>query len=135
MLALNEILKKTDAQEFGLVTPYLDDVQEKIIANYRSDGLELHRRAASEPEGEFLVLRSQPDEIRRMVREVAKDKPRAISIFCTNLNAAHLVPELEEETGIPIYDTITTVVWKSLQLADYDTRRVKGWGRLFSEVI
>ena len=45
------------------------------------------------------------------------------------------MPALEEETGIPIYDTISTVVWKALQLADYDTRQVKGWGRLFSDVV
>jgi len=44
------------------------------------------------------------------------------------------VPRLEEETGIPIYDTISTVVWKSLQIAGFDTRTVKGWGRLFEGV-
>ena len=39
---------------------------------------------------------------------------------------------LEAETGIPIHDSIATVVWKSLQLAGADPRRVKGWGRLFA---
>ena len=73
-------------------------------------------------------------QIADMVRDVAKAKPRAISTFCTNLKAAHLVPRLEEETGIPIYDTISTVVWKSLQIAGFDTRTVKGWGRLFEGV-
>jgi maleate isomerase len=69
-----------------------------------------------------------------MVREVAKNGPEAISTFCTNLKAAHLAEELEAETGVPIYDTISTVVWKSLRIAGYDTTRVKGWGRLFQEV-
>ena len=45
-----------------------------------------------------------------------------------------LVEELEAETGIPIYDTIATVVWKSLKLAGADPRRIAGWGRLFREV-
>ncbi|MEK2605953.1 maleate cis-trans isomerase family protein [Burkholderia arboris] len=135
VLALNEILKKTSAHEFGLVTPYLDDVQTKIVDNYRRSGLNCIAERHLNLKVNFSFSEVTGDEIGNMVREVAAAGPRAISIFCTNLNAAHLVPALEEETGISIYDTISTVVWKSLQLADYDTRQVKGWGRLFNEVI
>ncbi|HKT99372.1 MAG TPA: aspartate/glutamate racemase family protein [Paraburkholderia sp.] len=135
VLALNEILRKTGADEFGLVTPYLDDVQEKIVANYRSEGLNCIAERHLNLKVNFSFSEVTPDQIREMVREVAAARPRAISTFCTNLKAAHLVPALEEETGIPVYDTISTVVWKSLQLAGYDTRKVKGWGRLFSEVV
>ena len=56
------------------------------------------------------------------------------TIFCTNLPGAPLAEELERELGIPVYDSIATVVWKSLKLAGVDTRRVRGWGRLFREV-
>jgi len=49
------------------------------------------------------------------------------------LRGAPLVEELESETGIPIYDTIATVVWKSLKLAGADPKRIRGWGRLFRE--
>lgn len=42
--------------------------------------------------------------------------------------------ELEQELGIPVYDTIATVVWKALRLAGADPSRVRGWGRLFREV-
>ncbi|KAA8636929.1 hypothetical protein FZN37_004418 [Enterobacter hormaechei] len=72
--------------------------------------------------------------IRTLVREVAQQKPAAITTFCTNLRAAHLVEALEAETGIPVYDTISTVVWKSLRLAGVDTRELHGWGRLFADV-
>ena len=74
------------------------------------------------------------DTLRAMVREVAQHRPAAITTFCTNLRAAHLVEALEAETGIPVYDTISTVVWKSLRLAGVDTRELRGWGRLFAEV-
>jgi maleate isomerase len=69
-----------------------------------------------------------------MTRDVAKDKPDAITIICTNLKAAPSVAKLERETGIPIYDTIATVVWKCLRLAGVDTRRVADWGTLFQQV-
>ena len=69
-----------------------------------------------------------------MVREAANAKPDAITVFCTNLRGAPLVEELEAELGIPIYDTIATVVWRSLKLAGADPTRIRGWGRLFRDV-
>ncbi len=43
-----------------------------------------------------------------------------------------LVAELERETRIPIYDTVATAVWHSLQLVGLNTGRIEGLGRLFS---
>ena len=51
---------------------------------------------------------------------------------CTSVLA--LNEELEAQTGIPIYDTVATAVWKCLEVAGVDVRRVKGWGRLFREL-
>jgi maleate isomerase len=134
VLALNEILASTGARRFGLVTPYLDSVQAKIIDNYRSAGFDCVAERHLNLQVNFSFSEVSEAQIRRMVHEVAKAEPDAISIFCTNLNAAHLVAELEREIGIPIYDTISTVVWKALQMAGYDTRKVQGWGRLFEEL-
>src|SRR6202022_4444432 len=39
MLALNEILKQTKVTRLGYVTPYLDDVQAKILENYGKMGI------------------------------------------------------------------------------------------------
>jgi maleate isomerase len=69
-----------------------------------------------------------------MTREVAKARPDAITFLCTGLQSASLVEELERETGIPMYDTIATVVWKSLKLAGADPKRITRWGRLFRDV-
>ena len=65
---------------------------------------------------------------------MAQDRPDAITIICTNLRVAPSVAKLEREIGIPIYDTIATVVWKCLKLAGVDIRRVVDWGSLFRQV-
>jgi maleate isomerase len=75
-----------------------------------------------------------PDRIRAMIREVAAAAPDAVAVVCTNLRGAPLVEQLEREIGMPIYDSISTVVWKSLLLADIEPKRVTGWGRLFREL-
>ena len=134
VLALNEILRLTGVKRFGLVTPYRDDVQAKIVENYARAGFKCVAERHLGQQDNFSFSEVSADQIRAMTREVAKAKPEAITIFCTNLRGAPLVEELERETGIAIYDTIATVVWKSLKLAGVDPRRVQGWGRLFREV-
>lgn len=134
VLALNEIFRLTGVTRFGLVTPYLDDVQAAIVRNYAGSGFECVAERHLRRQDNFSFSEVSADEIRAMVREVAKARPQAITIFCTNLRGAPLVEALEAETGIPIYDTIATVVWKALRIAGADPRRVTGWGRLFRDV-
>jgi len=126
VLALNEIFDLTGVKRFGLVTPYLDDVQAAIIKNYAASGLECVSERHLRKQDNFSFSEVGAQELRAMVHEVAKDKPQAITIFCTNLRGAPLVEELEREVGIPIYDTISTVVWKSLQQAGADPSRIRG---------
>jgi maleate isomerase len=121
----------TGVKRFGLVTPYLDDVQAAIVKNYAASGFECVAERHLRKCDNFSFSEVSADEIRTMVREAAKARPDAITIFCTNLRGAPLVEEMEAETGIPIYDTIATVVWKSLKLVGADPARVKGWGQLF----
>ena len=135
VLALNEIFRLTGVQRFGLVTPYLDDVQSAIVRNYAASGFECVAERHLRKQDNFSFSEVGADEISRVVREVAKEAPQAITIFCTGLRGAPLVEALEAETGIPIYDTIATVVWKSLRLVGADPKRVRGWGRLFRNVV
>jgi maleate isomerase len=135
VLALNEIFERTGVRRFGLVTPYRDDVQARIVQNYASSGFECIAERHRNLQDNFSFSEVGADTIRAMVREVAEAKPDAITILCTNLAGARLAAELEAETGIPIYDSISTTVWKSLRLAGVDTSRVAGWGRLFAELV
>ena len=135
VLALNEILERTGARRFGLATPYLEDVQRKIVDNYARHDFECVAEQHLGLQVNYSFAEVTDEQIRTAVREVARAKPQAITTFCTNLRAAPLVEALEAETGIPIYDTVATAVWKSLRMAGVDTREVRGWGRLFQDVV
>jgi maleate isomerase len=132
MLALNEILAATGVKRFGLVTPYIDAVQRRIVANYATLGITCDAERHLGIQDNFAFAAVPPATLTAMIRAVAAEKPDAIGVICTNLPAAALVAELEAETGIPIYDTIATVVWKSLKLAGADPSGVTGWGRVFA---
>lgn len=132
VLALNEILRDAGVTEFALVTPYLEDVQRRIVENYAAAGLRCVAERHCALSDNFSFAEISDDQIADMVRAVAAERPQAIATFCTNMRAAPLVDGLERELGVPIYDTVAVVMWKALRLAGVDTGRVEGWGRLFA---
>jgi maleate isomerase len=133
VLALNELLAAQGARTLGLVSPYVQDVQQRIVANYAGIGIDCVAEQHLNLSVNFEFSEVEPNTLRRMLRDVAKQRPDALTMLCTNLRAADLVEEMERELGIPIYDSVSTVVWKALKTIGVDTSAVKGWGRLFSE--
>ena len=133
-LALDEIFSLTGVSRYGLVTPYLSAVQERIIANYRIEGYECVGEAHLDRRDNFSFAEVEGGQLAEMIRAVARTEPEAIAILCTNLAGAALVEALEAETGIPIYDSVATSVWSALRLAQVRPRLVHGWGRLFRDL-
>jgi len=131
MLALNDILAATRVRRLGLVTPYIDGVQQKIIANYAALGITCDAERHLGIQDNFAFCEITADVLSGMIRAVAAQGPDAIAVICTNLQAAPLVAALERDIGIPIYDTIATAVWQSLNFAGMDPRVINGWGRIF----
>jgi maleate isomerase len=131
VLALNTLLQRTGVRRLGLVTPYLDDVQAAIVKNYAASGIDCVAERHLGLRDNFSFSEVSADTLRAMVLDVARARPDAITILCTNLRGAPLVKALEAEVGIPIYDSVATVVWQSLQMVGADPGRVQGWGRLF----
>lgn len=134
MLALNETLERRGVRGLGIVTPYLDDVHARIVANYRGLGLSVPADRHLGICDNFSFSEVAPQTVIEMIRDVAAARPDAIAVICTNLRAAPLVDALERELGLPVYDTIATVVVKSLEMAGVDPGRVEGWGSIFAPV-
>ncbi len=130
-LALDEVFKATDVREYALVTPYETKYQEKTIACFERAGYRCTAQAHSGLKDNLSFASVPADAIAAMLREVARSKPAAIVTFCTNFPAAPVVPALEAELGIPIYDSTVLPVWKALKLCGVDPRPGRRWGRLF----
>ncbi len=135
MLAMNAIMDATQVKRFALVTPYIDAIQEKIVENYVGSGYTIAAERHIGISENFAFSEIPAQDITAMARAVAAEKPEAILIVCTNLNAAQLVEDLERELEIPIYDSLSAVVWHSLKLAGVDPTPITGWGSLFQQSI
>ena len=131
VLALNDILALTNASEIAFVTPYLDNIQSAIIDNYQSEGFNVVAEQHLNDPGNYSFSSYTTDEIEAMCRIVAVKKPQAICVFCTNFRGASIAANIERETGIPVYDTVSTALWSSLKMVGIDPAVVKGWGSIF----
>lgn len=131
MLALNQFLAAVGARTLGLVTPYLSEIQERIIANFRDIGMEVIADRRLEDRGNFSFSEYPPSVPETMIREVAAARPDIVAVICTNFRGAPVAAPLEEELGITIVDSVAITVWGAARMAGLDTRRITGWGRLF----
>jgi len=130
VLAFREIFRRTGVRKIGLVTPYVDDVQQRIARNWGAAGFDCSTERHLGLSENFSFASVKEPVIARMVRDVAESCD-AVAIVCTNLRGAHLAAELEREIGKPIYDSIAVTIWKCLQLSGFDTGRLARWGQLF----
>jgi maleate isomerase len=88
---------------YGLVTPYLDEIQARILATFRDERFDCAAERHLGITDNFAFSEGAADKLVRMVREVAAAGPQAFTIFCTNLRGAPVAENLEQE--INIYDT------------------------------
>jgi maleate isomerase len=131
ILANNDLFRRHGVGKFGLVTPYTDDVQARILNNYQAAGFDCIAERHLGISDNYSFSEVTEDQVEAMCREVAADGAEAISIICTNMRGAALAGRLEAELGVTIYDSISVVVLRALELAGVDASRLQGWGRIF----
>jgi maleate isomerase len=134
VLALAEIFRLAGVTRYGLVTPYLDEIQERILPNLAREGFDCIAERHLRDRGNFSFSEYSEEAIAALVREVARARPQAVVVLCTNMRGAPVVEALERELGILVLDSVATALWGSLRRAGVDARRVRGWGRLFGEI-
>ena len=131
VLALNELLALRGVKRLALVTPYTADVQQRIVDNYATIGIEVVAERHLDIRVNHDFAQIEPQRLLALMREVAAAQPEAITTFCTNLHAAPLAEAVEAELDIPLLDTVSTTVWGALRACAADTAALRGWGRLF----
>lgn len=132
VLAINELLQRLEVHDLGLVTPYVGDVQRRIIANYGAIGIQCPAERHLGIEVNFDFATVEPATLDRLIREVAAAGPQAVATYCTNLRAAQLAQAIEDDTAVILLDTVSAAVWGMLRAVGADPAQVRGWGRLFA---
>ena len=130
-LAIDAAMRHQGQRRVALVTPYAAAYAAKIPPHFAAAGYEVVAEAHAGL-SDNLSYAAVPDaDILAMARSTATARPDAIIAYCTNFPAAHLVPVLEAELDIMVYDSTSAGVWGALRLAGQDTTPGLQWGRLF----
>ncbi|MBB6636650.1 maleate cis-trans isomerase family protein [Cohnella thailandensis] len=131
-LAMKASYELLGVRRLALVTPYTDDVNEKIAQGYRRFGVECAIALGSGLAVNEQFASVAEREIGAMIDEAARAKPDAVAIVCTNMNAAGLAASKEREYGIPMLDSVSVTAWESLRMLKVDAKPLaKRWGRIF----
>lgn len=134
VLALNKLVRAMKIEQMSLVTPYTDDVQQAIVENYATTGVDCSKERHLRQSHNAGFADISVPTLDGMVEEVVGMGAKHVSVFCTGLKAAQRVSHWEERHGIVVLDTVATVIWDALRMIGVDTNRVKGWGRIFEIV-
>ena len=132
-LALNRILKLARVEKLGLVTPYTPDMNQLIMRNYKDIGYPITAERAKDLSitENYLIAQVDEEQLTEMVKDVVNAGADAVTTFCTNWNAAHLVDKWEKAFGVPVFDSVATVVWDLCRMTEVDMSGASHWGRMF----
>jgi maleate isomerase len=132
VLGFNAALAESGVRRIAIVSPYTDEVQDRIIANYAAAGVECVADRRLRIEDNFAFGTVTEADIQAMCLEVAAAGPEAILIYCTNMAGGRIAPLVEQATGIRVLDSVAVALWASLRAADKPFAPVNGWGRLLA---
>ena len=132
MLSYERVFAALGVTRLGLVTPYLGEIQERIVGQYAGRGIEVIAERRLEDPGNFSFSTHTPETVAAMVREVAASKPDAIAIVCTNFRGAPVAAALEAETGIPVIDSVAITAAATQRAVGLAPSAVTGWGSIFA---
>ncbi len=131
MLAYDRILRAMGVRRLGLVTPYLGEIQSRIIGNYAAQGIEIVAEARLEDRGNYSFATYPPEQVGGMIEQVAEAKPDAIAIVCTNFRGAPVAERIERATGVAVLDSIAVTAAHCMREMGLNPARVTGWGSVF----
>jgi maleate isomerase len=132
VLAYRDLFQRLSISRIGLVTPYRQDVQDRIIANWGAEGFNCVAERHLSLQDNFSFAEVPEAEVIRLIEEVAAEGCDAVAIVCTNMRGAQAAEQLESRLGIPVFDSIAVTLWACLVSTGIDPSSVRGWGSLFT---
>lgn len=132
VLAYRDLFRSLGIARIGLVTPYRGEVQDKIIANWGSEGLQCVAERHLSLQDNFSFAEVPEAEVARLIEDVVREGCDAVAVVCTNMRGAGVAHRLEQQLGVPVFDSIAVTLWACLVAVGIDPRRIQGWGSLFT---
>jgi maleate isomerase len=132
VLGYRELFSRLKLTKIGLVSPYTDDVQTRIMGNWSKAGLTCPAERHAGISDNFSFSTVTEAQIAHDIRDVAAAGADCAVVLCTNMRGAVPCAELEPTLGIPLLDSVTVTLWAALDRLGADKRPFLRWGRIFA---
>ena len=115
-------------RRWGLAIPYTVALAEQVARNYGAEGLECVRHTTRDWQTDGEVA-ATPADLRLMMEEAYEPGIDAVAVVCTNLAAAPLVVEFENEFDTTVFDSVAVTFHHCLGVSGLPDPVIRGWGR------
>lgn len=133
VLTLVRLAHEAGLTRIGMVTPYTDDVNARIVETLQKAGLSCAPIRSFGKTTNFEFAEISEEDVAHAARRCADEEDiQALVVLCTNMNFAAGARAFEEETGVPCLDSVSLALYGGMTAAGADTQQLQEkWGRLF----
>jgi len=120
------------ARNIAVLTPYRDDVNQRVRNYIESAGYNVPAFGSFNVENDNVVARIDAESVCAAAAELgAADGVDAVFVTCTNIRLGPLAGRVEAEIGKPVTSSNHAMAWHCLRLAGVDDRMPE-FGRLYA---
>ena len=135
MRATLRALTALKIKKLAFISPYIEDVSEKMRQKIISKGFEIVYFASFNQDKDEIVARISPESIIQAIEKVAfSSECDAVFVSCTGLRVLPILKLAEEKIKKPVLSSNQVLAWDMLRLTkrDFDKSQYKKFGTLFS---
>ncbi|WP_026240161.1 maleate cis-trans isomerase family protein [Parafrankia discariae] len=115
----------------SLITPYQPSSEPHLRSFVESRGYELHTAVHLRSPTAVQIAHTSGETLRRELKRLAADRPRAIVQFGANMSMGRIAAEAEQWLELPVISVNTATYWYALRSNDVDDQ-AEGFGQLLA---
>ena len=133
MQASIQVFRRLGAGKIAYLSPYGREVSQNMIDALERNHIRVCAAATFNEDQDPKVGRIAPASIHRAALELCKGRDLdALFIACTNLKCAHIIPQIEADTGLQVLSSNLVLAWDMARLAGCQLNS-DGWGSLVGD--
>ncbi len=123
--------KALNAKNLAVLTPYRQDVNDKVATYIEARGFNVVAFGSFNEEDDNRAAKISSDSIRDAAIELGlNDNVDLVFVSCTSLRVASVIQQIERETGKPATSSNHALAWHCLRLADVQDKNPE-FGQLY----
>jgi maleate isomerase len=130
--AIVDALQTLEAKKIVLVTPYVQDTNDREVRFLSHRGISVLRERGLGIASGLGMAAVEPEQWYREVLAMRDPDAQAYFISCTTVRSADVIEELERELEAPVITSNQAMLWSALRSCEI-TDVVPGYGRLLRE--